>query len=255
MQVLKPNPTLDKACRFLGSVRGTDKVLMLIQYVSKILVWHLQRTGLGAANSGARAALITRILNFAGPVSDTRILLRYSGLIPLLQWTLQSEAAPSTSARSQFLVRAQNLCNFIYYPLEHTYWLALHNVIPVSPKNRDRIGIWSCRFWAAYVVLYFAQLYDDHLNLKQREKALLNRKIKVGGDDGSEAPHVSDVLAQVQALKDERKALTINSIINAAYFPLTVHWSLERSSFPDVGVGICGTIAAIAQFYTAWKAA
>ncbi|KAI8908637.1 hypothetical protein PhCBS80983_g03927 [Powellomyces hirtus] len=253
MNVLKPNPTLDKLTRFLGSVRGTDKVLMLIQYVSKILIWHLQRTGLSSPTSGNRAALITRILNLAGPVADTRILLRYSGLIPLLQWTLHSESSPAATAKQQFLIRAQNAVNFIYYPLEHAYWLGLHGVIPMTPKTRDTIGIWSCRFWAAYVVLYFAQLYDDHITLRQRERALLKKKVKV--DDSNEAPHVSDVVAQVEALKAERKALTINSIINAAYFPLTVHWSLERSSFPDVGVGICGTIAAVAQLYTAWKAA
>ena len=46
----------------------------------------------------------------------------------------------------------------------------------------------------------------------------------------------------------------MNTIINAAYFPLTVHWSLETSSFPDVGVGIFGTIAALVQLKMAWKA-
>jgi hypothetical protein len=51
----------------------------------------------------------------------------------------------------------------------------------------------------------------------------------------------------------ELNSLALNTIINLAYFPLTIHWSFEKSSFPDIGVGICGTVAAVAQFYAAWK--
>lgn len=56
-------------------------------------------------------------------------------------------------------------------------------------------------------------------------------------------------------LNQEKRAWQMATIINASYFPLTVHWSLEKSSFPDVGVGIFGTIAALAQINLAWKAA
>ncbi|KAJ3020916.1 hypothetical protein HKX48_009520 [Thoreauomyces humboldtii] len=258
--ILAPNPTLDKLCRFLASVRGTDKVLMLIQYVSKILIWHFQRRGLDLS-------AITRLQNLAGPVSDTRVLLRYSGLVPLVQWTLQSEtimaAAPknAVSPAQRLLTRLQNLANFIYYPLEHTYWLALHQVIPMGPATRDRVALWSCRAWAAYVVLYFAQLHLDARDLRAREKALMSRELVPSSKGDAKAvddasPHVvADVIAEVAKLEAERRQLYLNVLTNAAYFPLTLHWSLERSSFPDVAVGVCGTVAAVTQFYTAWQSA
>ncbi|KAJ3294496.1 hypothetical protein HK104_003534 [Borealophlyctis nickersoniae] len=233
--MIKPNPTLDKLCRFLNSVRGTDKVLMLVQYSAKIVVWGMKRRDPTPAGA-------IRLLNLAGPVSDFRILLRYYGLIPLLQWIAISESSPAPTPRLQFLTRAQNAVNLCYYPLEHAYWLGLHSVIPMSDKTRDRIGIWSCRFWAAYVVLYFAQLFEENRLINKRERAL-GKKV---ADEGV-------LVAERRALAEERKGLLINGIINTAYFPLTVHWSLENSSFPDVGVGICGTIAAVAQLYTAWK--
>ncbi len=62
----------------------------------------------------------------------------------------------------------------------------------------------------------------------------------------------------VKSLKDieiSKKQWNLYFLVNAAYFPLTVHWSLESSLFPDVGVGICGTIAAVAQLYMTYKAA
>ena len=61
------------------------------------------------------------------------------------------------------------------------------------------------------------------------------------------------VKVKSKELNSEMNILTMNAIVNAAYFPLTIHWSLEKSSFPDLGVGICGTIAALTQFYMAWK--
>jgi hypothetical protein len=56
-------------------------------------------------------------------------------------------------------------------------------------------------------------------------------------------------------LEQEKSALFYNTLVNAAYFPLTIHWSLENSSLPDVGVGLFGTIAALGQIITAWRAA
>ncbi|KAJ3056277.1 hypothetical protein HK097_007489 [Rhizophlyctis rosea] len=234
---LKPNPTLDKLCRFLGSVRGTDKVLMTVQYTSKIIIWSLRKRYLTSSTA-------LQIQNLATPVSDFRILLRYYGLIPLLQWALISEQNPPPTPRLQLLTRLQNLVNAAYYPLEHAYWLGLHNVIPMSDKTRDKLGVWSCRFWAAYVVLYFAQLWEEHLLLGKREKALGKRV----ADEGLLEP-------EKRALLEEKKALVLNTVVNAAYFPLTIHWSLENSTFPDIGVGICGTIAALTQLYGAWQSA
>lgn len=208
---------------------------MLVQYASKIIIWHLKR-----GNPDSKLAI--RVSNFSGPVSDFRILLRYYGLIPLLQWIIASEKHPSTSPRIQLLTRLQNLVNLAYYPLEHVYWLGLHQVIPLSPATRDRIGMWSCRFWAAYVVLYFAQLWEENKLLDTKEK-LLSKKVE---DDVQAAK-------ELELIRQDRKSLYINTVINSAYFPLTIHWSLESSSLPDVGVGIFGTIAALAQIYTTWR--
>jgi len=188
-----------------------------------------------------------KVKNLATPISDFRILLRYSGLLPMFQWILYSESNPSPNTSLQFLTRLQNIANVCYYPLEHIYWLGAHEVITLSKETLNKIGIWSCRFWAAYVVLYFIQLWE--------EKRLWDHKVKnLKKAKASNSISLKDFNDQKIALKEEKKTLLINTIINSAYFPLTIHWSLENSKFPDVGVGFCGTIAALAQIYTAWKA-
>ncbi|KAJ3124496.1 hypothetical protein HK098_001107 [Nowakowskiella sp. JEL0407] len=229
-----------RLCNFLNSVRGTDKVLMLVQYLSKILIWRLSR-------DKANAALVSRISNLASPISDCRVLLRYYGLLPLVQWILVSELHPPPTLFLRFLYRVQNLCNLAYYPLEHVYWLALHKVIPITEKTRDRIGIWSCRFWAAYVILYFVQLFEERRLLLIRERALVKAKA------GNEKVDISKIEQGFAEINEEKKSLILNTVINAAYFPLTIHWSLENSPFPEIGVGVCGTVAALLQIYTTWK--
>lgn len=235
---------LAKTVKFLDSVRGTDKVLMFIQYFSKILIWKL-------THKGDKSGLAVSLANLAAPVSDFRILLRYYGLLPLIQWAVLSEQSPSPSPKIQLLVRLQNVMNFLYYPLEHIYWLGAHKIVSLSEEKINRIGIWSCRFWAAYVVLYFAQLWEEYKILKLKEKSL-RLAVKTASSNTDEKL-VDIQKKEIKDIKTAKCNLLVNTIINTAYFPLTIHWSLENSSFPDVGVGICGTIASIAQLYTAWK--
>ena len=226
---MSSNPQLDKLCRFLNSVRGTDKVFMLIQYSFKIINFYSRQLN-------PESKLANRLSNFSSPISDSRILLRYYGLIPLTQWIIHSEKNPAPTKTLQWIIRAQNFANICYYPLEHLYWLAAHSVIPVDNSTRDKIGMWSCRFWATYVILYFYQLFEEYKLLNQ--KTLLNPSKK-----------------ELEVIDQERQTLMINTIVNSAYFPLTIHWSLETPSLSDLGVGVFGSIAAIGQLVLAWKSA
>ncbi|CAO3625962.1 unnamed protein product [Cunninghamella blakesleeana] len=233
-------PKLDHLIRFLNTVRGTDKVLMFIQYWSKVIIYFLQK-------KGGLDSKITRIRNFAGPVSDFRILLRYYGLLPMVQYMNYIEHHPPVSPLHQTIERLQNWANVIYYPLEHIYWLGAHEVIPLSQKKTDQIGIWSCRFWASYVLLEYVRLLEQYRLLRQRETTLLKR-IKAGDLADDEDPE-----KEMAAMKKERTSMIVNTCINSGYLPLTIHWSIENSTFPDVLVGVCGGFASLFQIYAAWK--
>ncbi|KAF9175669.1 hypothetical protein BGX21_010574 [Mortierella sp. AD011] len=239
--------TLDHTVKFLSQVRGTDKTLMVIQYFSKIFIWYFIKRG--------RESTAKRISNLSGPISDFRILLRYYGLLPLIQWMQYVDNTPSPSSLLLTIDRLQNICNLIYYPLEHIYWLGAHEVIPISMEKTNSIAIWSCRFWAAYVVLQFVhlaeeyRLYKARLHSTQAQIKAADKKAKETGEPVDKTEYKSELAA----LRAEKKGIFINTLINTGYLPLTVHWSLENSGFPDVGVGIFGGIAAVAQFYVAWK--
>jgi hypothetical protein len=111
--------------------------------------------------------------------------------------------------------------------------------------------MWSCRFWASYVVLYFVQLYKEWEIVQAKQKDL---NIKISRAVSGTKIEKEDLKRELAQLNKERKSLTLSAIINGAYFPLTLHWSVESPPLPDLGVGICGAIAAVTQAYTTWKA-
>ncbi|CAG8480408.1 9887_t:CDS:2 [Paraglomus brasilianum] len=233
--LLQPSPKLDRIVSFLNSVPGTDKVLMFIQYYSKIVIWFLIRLG--------KNKLAERVSNFANPVADFRILLRFYGLLPLVQWMIHIEHHPPPSTTLLFINRLQNLTMILYYPLEHIWWLAYHKVIDIAESKMNRIGIWSCRFWAAYVFLEFWALLQQWQLLKKKERGIVKKV------DAQEA----DILREHKAVQTEKEQIVRSTLINVGYLPLTIHWSLENSSFPDVGVGFFGTLAAVYQTIGCWK--
>ncbi|CAG8798176.1 45731_t:CDS:2, partial [Gigaspora margarita] len=167
----QPSPTLDRLVKFFNSVPSLDKLLALVQYFSKVLIWFLLRAG--------RTSLAERLNNLGVPVADLRILLR----------------------------------------------------------------IWSCRWWALYVALQFWHLASEWSILKRRR-----RELRVDGED------VETVQKQKRELKAEGDRIFRETLINVGYFPLTLHWSIENSRFPDVGVGVFGTLAAFYELSHAWRA-
>ncbi|KAJ1793783.1 hypothetical protein LPJ59_004681 [Coemansia sp. RSA 2399] len=231
-----PAPTLDHIIRFLSSGSGHDKFWMVTQYFTKIVVWLFAKKGQKSASERVRA--------LSNLVADYRIMIRLTGLVPMAQYVRYAEQFPAPSQLLQWLDRTMNLSLCVYYPLEHIYWLGAHQVLPFSDKVVDLSGYWSCRFWAAWVALQFVHLGEEYRLIK-------GRKQKIYTQDKMDAAKMQEELDSVDAAT---KSWRIQLLINACYFPLTLHWSIRGSTFPDVAVGAFGTVAALAQVYNVWKA-
>ena len=107
----------------------------------------------------------------------------------------------------------------VYYPLEHAYYLASHSILPLSPAQQSKSALWSCRAWAAYVVLQLVHLKEDWRLVKRRERAL-ERDFANGAVEktGAEAERLRE---EVRKRKD---AIWNELVVNLGYLPLTVHW-------------------------------
>ncbi|KAJ1966630.1 hypothetical protein IWQ62_002346 [Dispira parvispora] len=232
-----PTPVLDRLVRYLASLSGTDKTLMLIQYASKLVEWYALRT--------KRLGLASATTKLATPIGDCRTVLRFSGLVFMLQYMQAIERSPLATPRLQWLARAENLCNVLYYPLEHGYWLGAHRILPgITSDKANTLSLWSCRAWAMYTVLHFVTLWEEYRQLGVRRRMILVDK------NQADPTHFQ---AQLEQCERQRKQWGLALLTNTAYFPLAIHWSLRHSRFPDWAVGVCGTIAAMAQLAQGWS--
>ncbi|CAJ0641759.1 1574_t:CDS:2 [Entrophospora sp. SA101] len=218
------NPKLDRLVTFLKTVPGTDKALMFIQYFSKILIWFFTRIG--------KKSLAQRIYNLYSPIADFRILLRIEN----------DESLTYSSPLLLNLRRLQNILMLLYYPLEHTWWLSFHKIIPIPEDLMNKIGVWSCRFWAIYVLVQFSCSYLEWKIVKRKKLELIK---SIDFDE-------KDANSKIRLRKDHERIVR-EVFTNIGYFPLTLHWSIPNSIFPEIGEGIFGTIAAYYELSGAWK--
>ncbi|KAJ1675496.1 hypothetical protein EV182_001155 [Spiromyces aspiralis] len=231
-----PSATLSRITQMLASSSGQDKVWMFVQYFTKFLTW--------AFAVRKRTGVSRRLATLSGLISDYRIMMRMTDLVPMWHYVRYVEQNPSKSQTLHAIDRLQNLLLLCYYPLEHIYWLGAHKIIPISDEASLTSSIWSCRFWAGWVVVQFAHLWVERRILRKRKQACLTRPCKGGANE---------MEAELDQIEKAERDWYIQLLINAAYLPLTIHWSLRNSKFPEVLVGVFGSVAAAAQAYTKWK--
>lgn len=153
------------------------------------------------------------------------------GLLPIYQWLTSLERMHPPTRKLLTIERLQGWSMIAYYPLEHLYYLRAHAILPAAlalplfkksiSLNTGKISLWSTRFWAAYVLLQFAHLREDHQLLKSRERAL--NKVKGKGKASDEAAEKADLTRRWDALINEL-------VVNLGYLPLTLHWCVLNPS-------------------------
>ena len=187
-------------------------------------IWETWQFTGGLSNSLEN--LGSELLNLPRPFSWIVNFIQ-SGLLPILKWLISLERSPPATRNLLTIERLQGWCMLAYYPLEHIYYLGSHGIIPTvitspfslftSKKKKlsldlNTIGLWSCRFWAVYIVLHFAHLLEDRQLLKQRYNSL--RKAKGTGLTPAEKLE----------LRQRWDVFWSEVVINLGYLPLTIHW-------------------------------
>ncbi|RDX57117.1 hypothetical protein OH76DRAFT_1394890 [Lentinus brumalis] len=266
--LLQPSKTLDHLVRFLSTWSGSDKLFGIIQYTVKLIVPFLQWRARLQHGAGLRKAPISpsadRLAKLGGIIGDARMFFRIWGLLPIIQWLISLERNPSPTRKIRTIERLQGWSMLGYYPLEHLYYLLSHDIIPdkvalpsvtafipfirTKPSSKSiqldlgKLGLWSTRFWAAYVVLQLVHLREDSKLLQARERTL--SKTKSGATP-----------AEKEDIRKRRSAMLNELVVNLAYLPLTIHWSTEKGVFSNpVWLDFFGLIASIASWKSGWEA-
>ncbi|KAK9377917.1 uncharacterized protein V1513DRAFT_435570 [Lipomyces chichibuensis] len=247
----RSDPALARADRILSATSSLDLNLMTLQYAlvlvsESITAVHNRRvlrhvytqlssllnyfggvTVVSADVAVPPPSVSVRMRTLSSLISDIRIFHRLWGLVGLLRWAIATLQSPPKDALLKAVAFAQVASNILYQPLENIAYLGSHEIIPVSKAKINRLWVVSSRLWAAHVILEFVRLgREKYLARKDAEKKAESK--------------TADTLWRRQL------------VVNAAYFPLTIHWSLETGVLSDLAVGALGTIAGGARLIPLW---
>lgn len=198
----------------------------------------------------------------SGTISDYRIFVRLWGVLGMYTWTKSALGRPLAreASRKERVLRsvewAEIASLWAFQILENGAYLSSKNVLTceawagsAGKAKETKWWLWSCRFWAAYVVLegvrlgtlaYYQRKEEGHGKEKEKEREVLAD----GEKEGKLLP---------EQRKKENWLWWRDAFSNAAYFPMTLHWSVDGGLMSQVGVGACGMVAGGANLVDAWR--
>lgn len=166
-------------------------------------------------------------------ISDFRTFGRLWGLLAIYKWAKATWNSPPEDALIRKIVQIQVLANICYQVLENGAYLSSKNILSWDKTKQAKAGIWSVRCWMVHVGLDIVKLGIEY-GKRDKEEA------EVKGEKEKE---------HKEWMERWRKSL----IVNLAYAPLTVHWSLEGGLVTEIWVGLLGTIAGGTSLRYLWK--
>ncbi|KUJ22018.1 uncharacterized protein LY89DRAFT_638147 [Mollisia scopiformis] len=263
----KTDATISQLSKILSTPSGTDTLLLTLGYGSLLTSNVLARLSLSRIQRLSRQLiesaislppnttviidtssippsrlLITsqRLKALSDLISDFRIFARLWGLLGIWKWgkkvllDLQKEGDKDWTAKR--IEAAQVIVNLAYQYLENGAYLSSKGVLGWSKEQQGKAWLWSSRFWVMHVGLDFWRL--------GREWTMRRNKGK-----GKEVDH--GVISQSE--QEWKARWRREMVLNMAWAPLTVHWSLEQGLVSDFWVGVLGTVAGITGLRELWK--
>ncbi|OAV85570.1 hypothetical protein PTTG_30424 [Puccinia triticina 1-1 BBBD Race 1] len=211
---------MDHLVRLLLTTSGADKSFMLVQYLAIILQTLATRSNSGSSNK----ALVLRLAALMAPLAKCFTAIRL-------------EASANRATTSDLDANILPSCG----------------VLPLLPQLINKAALYSCRAWAAYTLLHFFHLREELKLLEPKRRRL--QALQAGTDFDTPRKPSPAVAASPQEMEGCRAALINGLIVNLAYTPLTLHWSMPKGLYgSELITGIWGLVAAVAQLRAGWKA-
>lgn len=220
----RANIAVTRLTKILAETSGLDATLLTLQYPLLLLL------------ALPRRKPTPRLRALIGLISDIRIFLRLPGLLKIYLWALQTIKKPPTDGILTTITWSQIVSSTAFQALENAAYLSQHGIMGLDGKQRSAAAKWSARAWAAHVFLDLLRLGRVR-QIREQAKA-------------SSGLEKEDKIAR----KTENKKWWRDFVVNTAYAPLTVHYSLESGAVGELWIGLLGSIVSAVSWNTAWEA-
>jgi len=173
-----------------------------------------------------------RLKALSALISDYRMFTRLWGLLAIWRW---GKGVFVESTESDLILKriseVQVIANIFYQYLENGAYLSSKGVLGWSKERQGRAWVWSSRFWMLHVGLDFVRLGREIVLRKEKEQ---KSEVEEEGEREWKAKWRKDM------------------VVNLAYAPLTVHWSLEKGLVTEFWVGLLGSVAGWTGLKVLW---
>ncbi|KAI4866892.1 hypothetical protein F4820DRAFT_415360 [Hypoxylon rubiginosum] len=206
-------------------------------------------------SSGAALVLTLakRLRALSALLSDARTFLRLWGLLNMYFWARrlvvkwresgsgEKSSAASKDDRVETAISWVQLATcVVFQSLENVAYLSSKNVLGWSPAAQRKAGLWSARFWAAFVGAELGRLAYE-----SRKRGRRSRAEKFAG---------GKTAAEVQRDEAEWAGAWRGSVVrNLAWAPLTLHWSTETGLLSEMAVGALASVPGVIQMRDLWR--
>ena len=161
---------------------------------------------------------------------------RLWGMLGLWKWGKGVIQNPSDDPLLRRIAYGQVFVNVCFQYLENGAYLSSKGILGWSTERQNRAWLVSTRFWMAHVVMDFIRLYHEYSVRKDKIK---------GGEKDDEVVDQAESAWQAKWKKE--------LVVDLAYAPLTVHWSLEKGLVGEFWVGLLGSVAGAAGLRALWN--
>ncbi|KAK8220082.1 hypothetical protein M8818_000498 [Zalaria obscura] len=254
----RTDATTTHLSRLFSTPSGTDTTLLTLCYTLSLLSSALKRLqSLRLSTKRPLLALLTptpptlstlaaSTTALSALIADYRIFARLWGLLAIYDWGRETYFSPPSDPVLRAAVWAQVAVNVAYQWYENLAYLAGKGVLRGRWGGKLREEWWwvlSSRFWMAHTALEGVRL------LRVRElRVRAEREAEAKGVKGERAGEEAERLR-----REEVRAWRRRFVVNAAWFPQTVHYSLPKGCLGDEALGLCGLVAGVLGIKQLWK--
>ncbi|MCJ1433288.1 hypothetical protein MMC27_002647 [Xylographa pallens] len=190
--------------------------------------------------------LTTSTAALAALIDDVRIFLRLGGLLSIYTWGASVYRSPPQDRVLRSITWGQVGACALFQYLENGAYLGSKGVFAFGNEKVNKWYVWSSRFWMAHVVLEFGRL---------ARQWSLNREGIASKDLGSEKQGEEIDHGQILARREEEDREWWKQVyVNAAWFPVTVHYGSESGLVGEAQLALLGLVAGVLGIRDAWKA-
>ncbi|KAK0738475.1 hypothetical protein B0T18DRAFT_335399 [Schizothecium vesticola] len=226
----RADAVLTRLHKCLATPAGIDTVMLFVCYTSRLSASAL--TGLSASPAGkwlalvlstrASATLAARLRALSTLLSEARTILRLWALLGMYTWgkglvgkTLRGSPEGEKESKTTMVIEwARLLCCVGLQGLENGAYLSSRGVLGWTPAQQGLAYKWSARFWAAYIGIELGRL----------------------------------LAGSTEETGEWRKKVARN----AAWMPLTLHWSTDVGFVSEPVIGALASVPGIIQMRDLW---